>query len=132
MISMILAVIIIIAVASALNLIYNKINLDQKGKRERWILKSISAFSVSFLVFFIYQLSQELYHIEYLKTLGESLVFYSRQSFMLAFINMIIYQPIFLILDNLKKKNIYKIVLAIILIIIIDFIIFIMNFSFTF
>lgn len=131
MIFIILAVIIITALASALNSIYNKINIDQKGKRERGILKSISVLAVSFLVFFIYSLSQELYHIEYLK-LWERLAFYSRQSFMLAFINMIIYQPIFLILDNLKKKNIYKIIIAIILIIIIDFIIFIMNFSLTF
>lgn len=127
-------------IALALNSIYNKINIDQKEKKERWILNSISVLIVFFLVFFIFLLSQDynyykIYDIEYLKTffsLGEQLFFNLRYSLMFAFINMIIYQPIFFVLDNLKKKNIYQIILAIILITIIDFIILIKNISITF
>lgn len=129
MLVIILAIIIIIIISLALNSIYNKINIEQKGKRERWIINSISILSVFFLMFFIRSPYYRIYDIE---SFLEQLFYNLKVSFMVALINMIIYQPIFLILDNLKKKNIYKIVLAIILIIIIDFIIFIRNFSLTF
>lgn len=127
-------------IALALNSIYNKINIDQKEKKERWILNSISVLIVFFLVFFIFLLFQDynyykIYDIEYLKTFfsfGEQLFFNLRYSLMFAFINMIIYQPIFFVLDNLKKKNICQIILAIILMTIIDFIILIKNISITF
>ena len=129
MIVIIIIIIIIGIIALVLNSIYNKINIDQKGKRERWIINSISILSVFFLMFFIRSPYYRIYDIE---SFLEQLFYNLKVSFMVALINMIIYQPIFLILDNLKKKNIYQIILAIILIIITDFIIFIRNFSLTF
>lgn len=132
MIMIIILAIIIVIIALVLNSIFNKINIDQKGKSERWIINSISILSVFFFMFFIISgplSGHSYYDIEsFLKG-----AFYDlKVSFMGALINLIIYQPIFLVLDDLKKKNIYKIILSIILIVIIEFIIFISNFRLTF
>lgn len=116
---------IIYIITLTLNSIYNKINIEEKGKGKRWLIKSISVFITIFLLWFIYNLSDSYNIEEFL----ENLIFILKQSFVVALLNMIIYQPAFFVLDNVKKKNIYKIILAIIFILVIDAIILIKNFS---
>ena len=115
----------------------SELTITFKENRKRWILYSLTIFAIYFLVFLIYSLYQDyeyykVYQIEELKTFFSFKKIFAHnfsQSFGLAFTNMIIYQPIFFILNKLKKKSTFNISLAIIIISIINFILFIYFFS---
>ena len=113
---------------------------EEKKKIKTILLNSVVIFIICFLFLFIYQAYEEYdYYSIYSKeelaeffSMKDTLVWILDRSLHWSIMQMIIFVPILIILEKTKIKNIFKIIITLVLTFIISFLYIISNFTYTF